>query len=107
MTNKLKIKKGDTIIVTCGKDKGKQGKVTKVFPVASKVKVSGVAVAKHHMKPSMSSPGQRLDKEMAIDISNVAYLDPKSGSATKIGYKFLEDGSKVRYMKSSGDIIDN
>lgn len=106
MANRMKIKKGDEVIVICGKDKNKKGKVLKSFPKARKVKVAGIALAKRHVKQNGSVPGQIMQKEMPIDVSNIAILDPKTGLATRIGYKFLEDGSKVRYAKSSGELID-
>ena len=103
---KLKIKKGDTIKVIAGKDKGKVGDVIKVFPQDNKVIVSGVNEVKKHTKPSKTSQGGILSKALPINVSNIAFFDKKSDKATKVGYKFLEDGTKKRFMKSSGEIIE-
>ena len=102
---KFKIKSGDTVIITTGKDRGKQGKVLSVIPDKNKIIVSGVNLVKKHSKPTKSSEGGILTKELPINISNVAHIDPKSGSATKVGFKFLEDGSKVLISKKSGEVI--
>lgn len=106
MCNKMKIKKGDLVIVTTGKDKGKKGHVLAVSPKENKVVVEAVNVAKKHTKPSMSSAGGILSKEMPIHVSNVSLIDPKSDKATKIGFKFLNDGSKVRFAKASGEVLE-
>lgn len=102
---KLKIKKGDEVIVITGKNKGKKGRVLKVFPEQNRAVVSGVNIARKHVKPSKTSEGGIVSKELSIDISNVAHVDPKTGSPTKIAFKFLEDGAKVRVAKKSGEII--
>ncbi|MDR0296518.1 MAG: 50S ribosomal protein L24 [Rickettsia sp.] len=102
---KLKIKKGDEVIVITGKNKGKKGKVLKVFPEQNRAIVSGVNVARKHVKPSKTSEGGIVSKELSIDISNVAHIDPKTGNPTKIAFKILEDGSKVKVAKKSGEII--
>ncbi len=103
--NKLKIKKGDKVKVITGKSKGKIGDVLKVFPAERKLLVSGVNLAKKHTKPSQTSEGGIVQKELPIHISNVSHIDPKSGVVTKIGFKILEDGKKVRVAKKSGEII--
>jgi len=103
---KLKIKKGDKVIVTTGKDKGKLGNVVSVNPKENKAIVSGVNIAKRHTKPTRDSEGGIVSKEMPIQISNIAIVDPKSGKATKVGFKIQKDGAKVRYAKASGEIID-
>ena len=103
--HKLKIKKGDKVQVVTGKNKGKVGDVTKVFPSESKVIVSGVNLAKKHTKPSKTSEGGIIQKELPIHVSNVSHVDPKTNEITKIGYKTLEDGKKVRFAKKSGEII--
>jgi large subunit ribosomal protein L24 len=103
--HKLKIKKGDKVQVVTGKNKGKVGDVTKVFPSESKVIVSGVNLAKKHTKPSQTSEGGIIQKELPIHVSNVSHVDPKTNEITKIGYKTLEDGKKVRFAKKSGEII--
>lgn len=103
---KVKIKKGDKVIITTGKDKGLVGDVTTVMPKENKVIVSGANLVKKHQKPSRGSEGGIISKEMPINISNVAILDPKTQKPTKVGFKFLTDGSKVRVAKSSGEMLD-
>lgn len=100
-----KIRKGDKVIVTTGKDKGKVGSVLTVFPAKGKVTVSGVNVVKKHTKPSRDSEGGIISKELPVHVSNLAHVDPKSGKATKVGYKILKDGTKERFAKASGEII--
>ncbi|HJD62644.1 MAG TPA: 50S ribosomal protein L24 [Rickettsia endosymbiont of Degeeriella rufa] len=102
---KLKVKKGDEVIVITGKYKGKKGKILKVFPEKNKIVVSGINLVKKHTKPTQVSEGGIITKELPIDISNVAHVDPKTGNHTKVAFKFLEDGSKVRIAKKSGEII--
>lgn len=101
----MKIKKGDQVIVIAGKDKGKKGEVLKSIPTERRVVVQGVNVAKKHTKPSQLSAGGMESKEMSIHISNVALADPKKGSASRVGYKVLKDGKKVRVAKASGEQI--
>jgi len=103
---KLKIRRGDEVIVVTGKDKGKKGKVIKVAPTLSKVTVSGINIVKKHTKPTQHQDGGIIQKELPLHISNVAHIDPKSGKATKVGIKILADGTKVRVAKKSGEIID-
>lgn len=102
---KLKVKKGDKVIVTTGKYKGKIGEILKVIPKDNKAVVSGVNVAKKHTKASQFSEGGIIQKEMPIHISNISHVDPKTNKPTKVGYKVLEDGTKVRYAKKSGEIL--
>lgn len=102
----MKIKKGDTVIVLTGKDKGKKGEVIRSIPSESKVVVQGVNMAKRHQRPTQTSQGGIIEKEMPMHISNVALSDPKTGEATRVGYKTLEDGRKVRVAKRSGDIVE-
>ena len=104
--SKLKIKKGDKVIVITGKDKGKSGEVLTVFPKTNRVLLRGINVAKRHTAQSQTSQGGILDKELSINISNVSHIDPKENKATKIGFKFLKDGRKVRFSKMSGGLID-
>ena len=105
---KLRIKKGDKVIILTGKDRGKRGEVIKVFPAEMKLLVSGINIAKKHVKPSQVHPnGGIIAKEMPIHYSNVALLDPKVDLPTRVGYKILEDGKKVRVAKRSNEIIDN
>ena len=103
---KLKIKKGDKVIVITGKDKGKTGEVTKVLVQENKVIVSGINMAKRHTKPSQESAGGIISKEMPIQISNVAYVDPKTNKPTRLGLKVDKDGRKVRVAKKSGEVVD-
>ena len=102
-----RVKKGDRVVVLTGHDKGKTGDVLAVFPNENRVVVQGVMQAKRHQKASPRNPeGGIVTKEAAIDVSNVAHLDPRDGKPTRIGFKFLEDGRKVRYAKRSGEVID-
>jgi len=103
---KLKIKKGDKVIVITGKDKGKTGEVTKVLVQENKVIVSGINMVKRHTKPSQESAGGIISKEMPIQISNVAYVDPKTNKPTRLGIKVDKDGRKVRVAKKSGEVVD-
>lgn len=103
---KMKIQKGDTVIVTTGKDKGKKGEVLQAIPEQSRVIVQGVNVAKKHQKPTQFAPGGIQEKEMSIHVSNVALADPKSGDATRVGYKTLKSGNKVRIAKKSGETVE-
>ena len=99
----LKIRKGDRVVVLKGKDRGKEGTVMRVLPTEGKVIVDGVNVAKKHQKPTKSTmQGGIIDKDMPIDASNVAIVSPKDGKATRVGYKFEDDGTKVRICKRTG-----
>ncbi|MDX1949503.1 MAG: 50S ribosomal protein L24 [Rickettsiales bacterium] len=102
---KFRVKKGDKVKIITGKDKGKEGEILRVIKDNDRVIVSGANIAKKHTKPSAISAGGIVEKELSIHISNVAVVDPKSGSASKIGYKKLEDGKKVRFAKKSGEVI--
>ncbi len=102
---KLKIKKGDQVVVITGKDKGKIGEVTKVIPAENRVIVSGINMMTKHAKPTQFSAGGLQHVEAPIQISNVALADPKSGKPTKVGMKTLADGKKVRIAKKSGETI--
>ena len=106
MARKLKIKKGDTVIVITGKDKGKKGSVLRVFPAKERVLVQGVNMVKRHTGPSPAGPGGIVEKEAPIHISNVAHIDPKTGQPTRVGYRFIEGGRKVRFARRSGEVID-
>ena len=103
---KLKIKKGDDVIVLTGKDKGTKGEVLKVIPATSRVLVKDVNVVTKHQKPSQMSAGGLVKKELSIHISNVALADPKSGKPTRVGYKTLKDGKKVRVAIKSGETVE-
>ncbi len=104
---KMKIKKGDTVIVNTGKDKGKKGEVLKTMPTKSRVIVQGVNVVKKHAKPTQFSAGGIQEKELSIHVSNVALADPKEDKPTRVGYKTLKGGKKVRVAKRSGETIDS
>ena len=99
--NKFKLKKGDNVIVNTGKDKGKTGEITKVFRSISKVRVSGINLVKKHRKPSQDNPGKIEEIELPIHISNVSFLDPKTGKGSKLKYS-LKDGKKIRISVASG-----
>ena len=101
-----KIRKGDRVIVTTGRDKGKKGEVLKVMTEEGRVVVSGVNMIKRHTKQTAREQGGIVSKEAALHVSNVAHIDPKSGGATRIGFKNLTDGRKVRFAKKSGEVID-
>jgi large subunit ribosomal protein L24 len=106
MAVKLKIKKGDKVIVITGRDKGKQGEVLRVLRAESRVIVQGVHIVKRHTRQSAGNPGGIVEKESAIHVSNVAHVDPKSGKPTRVGFKTLDDGRKVRVARRSGENID-
>lgn len=104
---KLHVKKGDQVIVISGKDKGKKGAILAAYPSEGRVLVEGVNVVKRHSKPNAENPqGGIVEKEAPIQASNVAIVDPKTGTATRIGKKILSDGTKVRYAKKSGEVLD-
>ncbi len=103
---KMKIKKGDNVVVISGRDKGKAGEVLRVLPAERRLIVQGVHVARRHTKPRMGDPGGIVDKELTIDVSNVAHIDPQSGKPTRVGYKTLDDGRKVRFARRSGEVLD-
>ena len=100
------IKKGDRVIVTTGRDKGKKGEVLKIFPKEDSALVQGVHVVKRHQRQTQTQQGGIVSKESPIHLSNLAHVDPKSGKATRIGFKTLNDGRKVRFAKKSGEVID-
>jgi large subunit ribosomal protein L24 len=102
----VKIKKGDRVIVTTGRDKGKKGEVLKVFTSESRALVSGVNIVKRHQRQTQTQQGGIVQKESTIHLSNLAHVDPKSGDASRVGFKFLKDGRKVRFAKKSGEVID-
>ena len=103
---KLKIKKGDHVVVITGKDKGKKGEVLKVMPEENRAIVKGVAMVRWHQRQTASQEGGIIAKEAAVHISNLALEDPKDGKPTRVGYKFLKDGRKVRFARRSGEVID-
>ncbi|MEE8099265.1 MAG: 50S ribosomal protein L24 [Hyphomicrobium sp.] len=101
----LKIKKGDHVIVLAGRDKGKHGEVVKMMPKENRVLVRGVNVVRRHQRQTASLEGGIISKEAPIHISNLALEDPKDGKPTRVGFKFLDDGTKVRFAKRSGEVI--
>ncbi len=103
---KFKIKKGDKVVVLSGRDKGKSGEVLRVVRADNRVIVQGVNMMKRHTAPRPGEPGGIVEREAAIHISNVAHIDPKSQKATRVGYRFLDDGRKVRFARRSGEILD-
>lgn len=106
MAVKLKIRKGDKVVVTAGKDKGKKGEVLKVLRAENRAIVQGVNVVRRHQRQSPTSPGGIVSKEAPIHISNIALEDPKTGEPTRVAMKTLDDGRKVRVAKRSGEVID-
>ena len=107
MSGLSKFKKGDKVMVMTGRDKGKSGEILKVFPNDGRVIVQGVNKVKRHSRPTNTSAGGIMEKESTIDVSNLSHLDPKDDTPTRVGFKFLEDGRKVRFAKRSGEVIDN
>lgn len=103
---KLKITKGDQVVVISGAHKGAKGEVTKVMPTENRAVVQGVNMVKKHNKPSQLSAGGIEQKEAPIHVSNLALVDPKSGDATRVHYNVLKDGKKVRVAVKSGETID-
>ena len=102
---KLKVRRDDEVIVITGKYKGQKCKISKVFPEENKAIVSGVNVVKKHTQATQTHEGGIISKELPIHISNISHIDPKTGEHTKIAFKILEDGTKVRVSKKSGEII--
>ena len=101
-----KIKKGDKVVVLAGRDKGKSGEVLQVMPKDERALVRGVNVVQRHTKPQGVNEGGIIRKEAPIHLSNLAVADPKTGEPTRVGFKVLDDGRKVRFAKRSGDLID-
>ncbi len=106
MAAKLKIRRGDEVVVISGKDKGKTGEVVRVMPSENRVIVKGVNMMKRHQRQSQTQEGGIVAKEASIHISNLAIADPKDGKPSRVGFKFLEDGTKVRFAKRSGEVIN-
>jgi large subunit ribosomal protein L24 len=101
-----KIKKGDRVVVLTGRDSGRTGEVVQVMPKDEKALVRGVNMVKRHQKQSMNQEGGIISKEAPIHLSNLALADPKDGKPTRVGFRVLDDGRKVRFAKRSGDLID-
>jgi large subunit ribosomal protein L24 len=106
MSTKFKIKKGDNVVVITGRDKGRRGEVLRVLKDEGRLIVQGVHMMKRHAKPKPGDPGGIVDKEGSIHISNVALLDPKSDKPSRVGFKLLDDGTKVRFARRSGEVLD-
>ena len=102
----LKLKKGDNVLVISGKDKGKTGSIISIFPKVNKAIIKGVNIVKKHQKPSKQSAGGIVEKELAVHLSNLAFLSLKDGKKTKIGFK-IENNKKIRFEKKTGEIIKN
>jgi large subunit ribosomal protein L24 len=100
-----KLRKGDNVVVLAGKDKGRKGEITRVIPKENKAVVAGVNVAIRHTRQSQNSQGGRIAKEMPIELSNLALVDPKTGEATRVGFR-IEGDKKVRFAKKSGVTIN-
>jgi large subunit ribosomal protein L24 len=101
-----KIRKGDKVVILAGKDKGRTGEVMQMKPKEGRALVRGVNMVKRHQKQTPSQEAGIIAKEAPIDVSNLAIADPKDGKPTRVGFKILEDGKKVRFAKRSGDVID-
>lgn len=101
-----KVKKGDKVVVLTGRDKGRTGEVIQVMPKEDRALVRGVNLVKRHTRQTQTSEGGIISKEAAIHLSNLAVADPKDGKPTRVGFRILEDGRKVRFAKRSGDLID-
>ena len=102
-----RIRKGDTVVVITGADKGRRGEVLRVFPRAERALVQGVKMATKHTKPAgIGTPGGIVQQEASIHLSNLKLIDPKSDQPTKVGFRVLEDGRKVRVAKATGQVIE-
>jgi large subunit ribosomal protein L24 len=101
-----KIRRGDRVIVTTGRDKGKKGEVLKLYPKDARALISGVNIVKRHQRQTQKQQAGIVNKESPVHLSNLALVDPKTGDATRVGFKFLGDGRKVRFAKKSGEVID-
>ena len=101
-----KIRKGDKVVVLSGRDRGRTGEVISVQPAAERALVRGINMVKRHQRQTAQQDGGIISKEAAIHISNLALEDPKDGKPTRVGFKFLKDGRKVRFAKRSGEVID-
>ena len=106
MAKKFKIRRGDRVAVIAGRDKGKMGEVLSVDRSADRVVVQGVNMIKRHQRPTQTAEGGIIEKEAPIHASNVAHLDPSDQQPTRVGFKTLNDGQKVRFAKRSGEVID-
>jgi large subunit ribosomal protein L24 len=101
-----KIRKGDKVFVLAGRDKGRTGEVYEIRPKENRALVRGVNIVKRHQRQTANQSGGIVSKEATIDLSNLAVVDPKDGKPTRVGFKILADGRKVRVSKRSGEVID-
>jgi large subunit ribosomal protein L24 len=101
-----KIKKGDKVVILAGRDKGKTGEVIQVMPKEERALVRGVNLVKRHQRQTAAQEGGIISKEAPIHLSNLAYADPRDGKPTRVGFRILDDGRKVRFAKRSGELID-
>jgi len=107
MAQQFRIRKGDTVCIIAGKDKGKSGQVLRVNRQDSRLLVQGINLVKRHQKQTIAQEGGIVQKEASIHISNVAHMDPASKKPTRVRMQFLEDGRKVRVAKRSGETIES
>jgi len=107
MATKMKLRKGDRVAVIAGKDKGKSGEILRMLLKVDRAIVQGVNMVKRHTRPAQGTAGGIMEKEASIHVSNLAHIDPKTDKPTRVGYKILKDGKKVRYAKASGEVIDS
>lgn len=101
-----KLKKGDSVVMLTGKDKGRTGEIVKMMPKTGKAVVQGINMIKRHQRQTAGQEAGIISREAAVQISNLALVDPKDGKATRVGFKILDDGRKVRVAKRSGEVID-
>jgi large subunit ribosomal protein L24 len=101
-----KIKKGDKVVILTGRDKGKTGEVVQVMPKEERALVRGVNLVKRHQRQTAAQEGGIISKEAPVHLSNLAYADPRDGKPTRVGFRVLDDGRKVRFAKRSGELID-
>jgi large subunit ribosomal protein L24 len=102
-----KFKKGDQVVVLSGRSKGVRGEVLRIMPKQNRAIVQGANMVKRHQRPTQTAAGGIIEKEATINLSNVSHIDPKDDKPTRVGFKFLDDGRKVRVAKRSGEVIDN
>jgi large subunit ribosomal protein L24 len=101
-----KVKKGDKVVVLTGRDKGRSGEVVQVMPKEERALVRGVNMVKRHQRQTMNQEGGIISKEAPVHLSNLGFADPKDGKPSRVGFKILDDGRKVRFAKRSGELID-
>ena len=106
MARKMRLKKGDRVVVRAGKDKGKSGEILRVLKKEDRIVVQGVNMVKKHQRPTQTSAGGINEFEAPIHVSNVGVADPKTKAPTRVGYRFLDGGQKVRFAKASGEVVD-